>query len=422
MWRGLALVAALALAPGVAEAGKNKVQHSNVVAPTYAGQADPGVGVVTALISAGDTFYVAGQNGVAAMGADGAVKWKVDLAPVLVRNIEVDDQGVAFTAYSIKDIDPATGFAKWAGGGLGDVLSYDKASTGVITLDGQLTWQVDSSEQTALSVPGMSAKSIAVMRGITMVVYDRADGHELGVADVDMATLGMKMVQGMLSQAPRAQPVAIGDRWYSSYMGVVWEVDASNGKLLDKSVMAGLTAYVDVTCGPVAIGDNLVFGTTGDTQTPNFYFGLKPEKLKSDWKLASPDIQSGCGSIVPTGDGGAIVASNFFVFKLDAKKGKAVWTSVNKKGGLYPSSYRGVRYVNGWFGVRKSWGDLVVTDGKKVYVGTSNKSKDVVTVLDAATGAYVQTISVEAPIVSMAVAGGKLAIATESDVRMVAAQ
>lgn len=411
------LLTMLALAPAEA---KNKVRHDEVVAPAWVGSpADPGVGPLSGMVAAGDVLYVAGQTGVAALGPDGAVKWKVELPPVLVRNVSVDDRGVAFTGYSVAEVDLAKGLYAWAGGGgLGDVYTYRDATVGAVSLDGTLAWQIPSDDQTALSVPGLSPDAVAVMRGITMVIYDRATGRELGRDQVPMVTLGLKAAEGMLSQAPRAKPVFKDGSFYSSYMGTIWKVDAATGTIQEKEFNAGLTSpFVDVTCGPIFVGDALAFGTTGDTNVGNAYYGLKPEKLKTDWKMASPDKISGCGAIVPSGDGGAIVASNFQVLKLN-DKGKVEWESVNKKGGLYPSSYRGIRYVNSWFGVRKSWGELVVTDGSSVYVSADN-SGDVVTVLDGASGAYVRTIDVKTPIVSMGVAGGKLAIATETDVRFV---
>jgi outer membrane protein assembly factor BamB len=91
---------------------------------------------------------------------------------------------------------------------------------------------------------------------------------------------------------------------------------------------------------------------------------------------------------------------------------------VNKKGGLYPSANRGIRYIPGSsFGTRKSYGDLLVVAGGQVYVGTDN-GHDVITVLSAEDGSYVKTIDVGETLVSMAVVGDRLAVATDAGLHL----
>lgn len=401
----------------LAEAGKNKIQHTNVVDPAWSGSAvDVGVGQLTGLVQHGGVLYVAGQSGIAAVDATGAVTWKLDLPPQMLRLITVDDKGIAFTAYSVQGVDPAEGFSRWAWGKMGDVPEYSDATVGLVNTDGTLAWSVANAEQTAVSPPGLADTAIGVMGQGTFAVYGRTDGALKGSASIPMVGAKLPGVKGMLAQATRGQPAVIGDAFFATYFGTLLKVDF-NGALVEKESMVGLTPYVDITCGPVKLGDTVIFGTTGDTNVTNMFFAMK-DTMKNKWKATSPDTSSGCGSLVLDGDR-VIAASNFYVSAID-EKGKVEWTSVNKKGGLYPSSYRGIRYLNSWFGIRKSYGDLVVTNGTNVFVGTDN-SGDVITVLDGATGAYVKTISVKEPMVAMAIVGDKVAVATEKQLKFLPA-
>ena len=135
--------------------------------------------------------------------------------------------------------------------------------------------------------------------------------------------------------------------------------------------------------------------------------------MKGTQKVSIPDSSSGVSTLLVDGDS-LLVASNFYVFPMN-KKGKIAWESVNKKGGLYPSQARGLRYLKG-FPVRKSYGDLVATDGTRIWVAADN-GHDVLTVLDRASGAYIETLDVNLGIVSLAVVGDRLAVATGQDLR-----
>lgn len=410
----LAAFALLSAPPALA--GKNKITHSAKVEPALVGSpVQAGIGRVTGMQAVGGVFYLAGQDGLAAVTSDGTVKWKLELPPAITRNVQVVGDKVAFTSYAVSGVDPSAGFAKLVMGGLGDEPLYSGATVGVASTAGELLWSVDAAEQAALAPPAISPTSVGVLSGGQFTAYGLADGAVVGQSAITLMGADMKGVRGMIAQATRVQPVVIGDAFYTSFFGILLKYDFQ-GKELDRKAGAGLTMHVSVTCGPVAVGEKIVFGSTGDTNVANAFFAYD-DRLKVEWKEWSPDDDSGCGSLVANSTH-VIAASNFMVFAFDPKKGKVAWESVNKKGGLYPSPNRGVRYTNGWFGVRKSYGDLMVADDKRVYI-TSKLEGDVVTVLDAADGKYVHTLTVGGTIVSMTLLGDVLAIATDEDVRFV---
>lgn len=145
-----------------------------------------------------------------------------------------------------------------------------------------------------------------------------------------------------------------------------------------------------------------------DSQKGSTYFALNT-KFDMKFNHWSPDKQSGCGAITVTEDR-AVYALNFYVWAVNTK-GKTRWKSVNKKGGLYPGSGRGIGYIN-YLGYRKSYPELLVADDTHAHLATKNGA-DVVTVLEMAKGKYVRTVDVSGPIVALAlVEGGGLVVAT----------
>lgn len=396
---------------GAAEAGKTKVQHTNVVAPRWSVESVAlDIGLVTHMKSTSDSVVVAGQRGVARIDASGAVLWTVELPEVMVRNVAVDEAGIAWTGWSLVGIeDKGKALNAWAAGKLLDKKIVEDATVGAVGLDGTALWTVPAKEQRPLSPPGLTAGTVGVMTGESVATYQRTDGAEAGSTSLKSGYAAFPGLSGVLDHGTRGEVVAIEGNFFTSFFSMFFKV-SSTGSLIDKEAMAGLTPYANITCGPVQVGELLVFGNTGDSQINPAFFAMKPN-MKNKWKAVSPDTQSGCGDLEVVGDT-VYAASNFYVMAIDGKKGKVEWASVNKKGGLYPSANRGVRFI-GNTGARKSYGDLMVVGGGKVFVAADNQG-DVITVLDAEKGKYIETLDVKRTLVSMAVVGDSLVVATEA--------
>lgn len=390
-----------------AHAGVNKIAHKNVV-PAEGTTVSVDLGLITAMAEHGGKLYLAGQTGVAALSADGSVIWTTPLPPTAFRDLAVGDAGVAWSGWSVAGVDASTGFMNFALGKIGDKLTVENARLGLLGLDGAERWTVDSPDAEPLSPPGFAGSNVVLMTGKRILAVKQSDGSTVGETTDLFAGQNWKAFEGFYDNSSRGRPVVMGDRFYTSMFGYLFQVDF-DGKVIDKSMNNGLVSpYVHITCGPVVLGESVVFGSSGDTQTPSIYFGVN-EKLKGTMKIASKDTNAGCGSAW-VDDGVVYFASNFMVNAI-TEKGKVLWMSANKKGGLYPSKNRGVRYIR-WFGARKTFGDLLVAGGGKVYVATDNGG-DVITVLDQKTGEYVETRDVKQTIVSMALLGDKLVVATE---------
>ncbi len=407
--RGLCLslvVVALGVTPaGDALAKKSKVQHKAVVAPTWAGEVDPGLGTITDLQAVDGTLFVAATRGIAALDGAGTVKWKTELPPSTVRNLTVGDGIVAWSGFSVAGVDETTGFHRFLLGSAGDAISFTGTGYGVVdAATGAATWAAESDEQSSISPPGISPVSIGIMRRGSFIALDRATGAELGRYDVKQLGMDGKLFGGIYDQAVRIQPAVTDDAFYTGLFSHLFKLD-HQGNFIDKSWGNGLTAYVTITCGPIVLDDNVVFGSTGDSNIASAFFGVNA-KMKGTFRTWIPDTNSGCSTAIVDGDT-AIMATNFYVVELD-RRGRILWESVNKKGGLYPSQMRGIRYARS-FPVRKSYADLLAVDSSRIYVATDN-GHDVITVLERDGGAYVQTIDVNQTISALAVVDGKLAV------------
>ncbi len=393
---------------------KNKVRHSTVEAPTWAvASVAVDIGTVTAMKASEGGLILAGQRGIAAVSADGSVQWTTPLPEAMVRNISTSPDGVAFTAWTLAGVtDKAKGLNLWAAGQLLDTFRIEGASVGMLGSDGSLQWQVEAADQHSLAPPALTGDIVAVNSGEHLTVYARASGAVIANTPMPGAGQHGGSLGGVMDHATRGEVVPVGQELFTSFFSHLVKFD-HQGNLVDKEFMAGLTPYSNITCGPVLIDELVVFGTTGDQNVKSGYFAMKPD-MKNKWKTWSPDEQSGCGDMVLEGDM-VYASSNFWVVAFDSK-GKIAWESVNKKGGLYPSANRGLRYI-GNFATRKTYGDLLAVGGGRVFVATKN-GHDVITVLDADSGAYIKTLDVNETLVSMAVVGDTLAVATSEGLRL----
>lgn len=409
------LLALLVATP--AHAGTTKLKPGDRTDAPTAGApvALDAIGAVTHMDIEGSVIYLAGQKGLAAVNADGTLRWTLDLGPALQRYVDADATHVAFSSYDVAGVDPGAGLKKFMLGELGDTPTFANTRVGLASADGQLVWTVDGMEQSAISPPALSKSSVGVMLGGDFAAHDRGDGHQLGSTHLKFVGENAKFFAGMFANATRMQPIVHGDNFYGSFWGYFLQTDL-NGNEIRTATGKGLTAYGSITCGPVPFGELLVIGNTGDELTRNNFFAVKPG-LDDKWRLASKDLESGCGSMAVAGDK-LVIATNFWAFGV-SPKGKEEWVTVNKKGGLYPSSNRGVRYHHG-MGTLKSHGDLMAANAQKVFIATGYGSDDTITVLNAEDGERVGVWNVgSSPIVSMAIVDGKLAVATTTDLRFV---
>jgi hypothetical protein len=392
--------------------GCGGVQHSNVVTPQVlaSGKLDTAtLGELTSMRSANGKLYVGAQKGLASLDENGHVLWQVALPAVTVRLVDADGQNVAVTSYNVVGLDAAQGAKAFFLGNLGDEPKYADAVVSLFTEAGKSVWSVKTSDQTALSAPALGPSSVGVSTGTTFSVYQRGNAAETTSQVADTSGFLGSIVKGMVQQALRNRPVVFDNAFYSGFFNTLVKVDFS-GKQVSKQASFGLfSPFENITVGPLLLQNKmLIFATDRSGENVGNVFGADAEPSK-EFKENVKDNDSDPGSLVVVGDH-FFLATNFHVMRFQ-NDGDVDWDVVNKNGGLYPGGFRGVRYSGG-FATRRSHGDQMVATESALYVTSVHDDKDVITVLGAKNGAYIETLNVAKPIVELAVVGGKLAVAS----------
>jgi PQQ-like domain len=401
-----------ALAAVLFAAGCGGIQHSNVVSPQVlaAGKIDTAkLGEVTSMRVANGKLYVGAQKGLASLDANGKVLWEVALPAVTVRLVDADALNVAVSSYSVVGLDSAEGARAFFLGNLGNEPKYANAVVALFTESGKPVWALNTPEQTALSAPALSPVSVGVSCGTSFAVFQRGNGSVVAPPMADTSGFLGGLAKGMISQAQRNRPVVFKDFFYVGFFNQLAKFDFAGKQLWMQGGFGLFSPFENITVGPLVIENKyLVFGTDHSQGKPGIVFGADAEPSK-EFKEVVKDGDSDPGSMAVVGDH-FFVATNFTVSRFQ-DDGDIDWTAENKKGGLYPSSYRGVRYVDS-LATRRSSGDLLVATDDSVFVTSSHDSKDVITVLGAKSGEYIHTLNIGKPIVELAILGDKLAVAS----------
>jgi len=395
-----------------------KIEHTKVVPPKFALEAPAelqAIGHPTRLLERGGTLYVAGVDGIAALSADGKLLWSTPLDTTGVREIAIDDSGIAYTGYQIIGAKTSV----WAF--LGDVvkkLEFAPSVVGMLGPDGAKRWQANG-PSSRISAPCLTPNSVAVLTGEKFHIYSRADGAlTVSTMDLEPAMLPNSLAGRMYRPAPFwINNEFVGGYYYNFYrIGPAGEEINKENKVKTNIVAGPMLFQGKILVGSYSTApDNSVNKSLVTLVEPSGDFGKV-------WREDIADDHSATGDIVIDGD--TIYAStNFTLAALDAK-GKKIWDEEGKEGALTNGSMRGVRFTNS-FGYRYWGGHLLALVGDRLYLSTrrevSKKNwQDVITVVSKKDGSYVETLDIQKEIVDMAVWGGHLAIATPDGVKFLA--
>jgi len=393
-----------------------KIEHTNVVEPKLAATAPPdlsAIGQPTRLIGRGGTLYVAGVNGIAAVSAEGKILWSTALDPTGVREIEVDDTGIAYTGYEIVGSKTSV----WAFlGEMPKKMEFAPSIIGMLAPDGTKIWQA-AGPASRISAPCLTPASVAVLLGQTFQIYARTDGKvTISKVDLDPAMLPNEYAGRMFRPKPLyVDGNFVGGYFYKIYRlgpnGEEQEVDSKN--------------KTNVVAGPILFKGNMLIGS----------YGMKPDgsvneslvtvlETKGEFKKVMRkeigDDHSATGDMVVEGDT-IYASSNFTVSAIDTVEGKRIWDVQGEDGALSAGSMRGVRFARN-FGYRYWGGHLMVLAGDHLCLSTRREIAkktwaDVITVLNKKDGTYVKTIDLKKDIVDMTVSGDRLALATEDGLK-----
>lgn len=456
--RSLAWIPCVSLLASAAVAGG--LEHGPIQEPEIVAIVDAQlirVGTITYAEERDGLLYVAGTEGVAAVGADGKPLWAARLAHADLRSIDVDATHIAVVSQNLDVPEPASAVKSFYFGEVADYPGFKDSSLALLDKGrrGAVVWTTPMEGNTRVAPPGLGAVRIAYSDGRTLTLVNRADG---GVGPKAKTVMSAGILEGLIGKyrdaETRNKPVYNGDGFYSAFESELALVDPVSGTdRWRKSNHGLLSAFQNITAGPLVWGDKLVFGnapmpiSSATRVELTFKMNMRPKvfvaNLKGEqvWNDAIADDLGGIGSLAVHGDR-LYAATNVMVAAYDSK-GKSLWTvsTARKNGALMVSPNRGVRYINGNFAVRMSPGFCMTADDRHVYVSSqerSNLTKDwtaefqlglklyekmsyggaqVVTVLDAASGKYVETLDAKGAILDLIMVGPNLAVIDYSQVR-----
>ncbi len=454
MIRGV-MLAVMVLAAAVAWA--DKPQHGPITDPVVVATVDAKILRIGRLIHAienGGVLYVAGEEGVAAIGAEGKPMWAARLPRADIRLIDVDGSGIAFVAQNFQANDP-DGFERFIEGSHADIPRYKDTVIGVLDKGrrGAVLWTTPVEGEARFSPPALAAARVAVTDVWSVVIMDRITGKEI----VRSRAWPKMPFDYYVDGATRNRPAIIGENVVVGVIGYLRSFDTASGTENWKRTNHGLMSPFDnISAGPILWGDKMVFANVNTTKKGGFgpatgIRGSSKSKvfvadLKDGdeiWSESLDDEDSGVGSIAIGGDR-LYVATNFVVDSFSAK-GKRLWSlDANKENGaIMPSRVRGVRYfaeskgaafIEGLFGAeslrmgyRSSLGFCMAADDRYLYLSSAETSsrplssaalmasvwqreahiggREVITVLDGTTGKLVASLDAKGAIFDLLLLG-----------------
>lgn len=379
------------------------------------------IGAVTAIRASGKTLYAAGSTGLAALSADGKVIWTLQLPDAEARLLDADESGIALTSFDLAGVDRAEGLKAFILGNVGDEPTAEHQTVAYVDPAGKLLWSIEAQKgATQMSAPALHGDQVAVSRGKGLFAYSRQDGHQIFMALIG----GSDAVESMVLQSSFNRPVFSNGNWYAAHLNHLVRVDPK-GAVQDDSRTFGLfSPFQNITAGLLSINDQVIFGNSPWKAGEPARLWATDKEGGNGWSEKLNKDGSGVGALATNGST-IFVATNFSL-EAYTPGGSKQWAQHNGKGGLWHGRLRGVRYLGNafasTFAVRRTQTQQMVADQKNVYITSAYKDADALTVLDAKSGEYVDSIDVKSSVVDMALVGPSLALATQDGLEFIALQ
>jgi outer membrane protein assembly factor BamB len=463
------LIAGCAAALLAAGAAADKLQHGPITEPQAVASVDAKIlriGHLTHAVESGGVLYVAGEEGVAAISADGKPQWAARLPRADVRLIAADGSGIAFVAQTATGAE-AGAMARFMKGDLADVPDFQGATVGLLDKGrrGAVLWTATLETENRVAPPGLAGATVAVSDGPTLALFDRIAGTQVTRVKTFPGYLaGFWAFKGVTRNAP----VFANDSYYVAFDSELSRVDAATGKENWRQSNHGLMSpFLNITAGPVIWGDKVVFGNSGYSRgeainnTSRIFVGDSGGEQVWNDKF---DQDSGIASLAVRGDR-LYVASNFWLaaYQGDGKKVKELWLhkTATEDGALMFSRLRGIRYylrskgaqaaeaaLLAVFGgsdsddiaTRVAYGNCLAADDRYVYVSSAGRGEykidkkllalgyidkrasiggpEVVTVLDANSGQVVASLDARGLIFDLLLLGPNIATYDAETIRI----
>jgi len=423
MWMPLAL---LGLISG--PAGAARVTHENVVPSRLAVETAPElaeIGPALRVQAHSGILYVSGVRGLAAIELDGRVRWRLALPEMTMREIDVDDEGIAFSGF---DITSEEWKKSWFSGAWPKEISFGPSVVGFISKDGNLVWS-DTGPAARVSPPCLTSDSIAVMMAKQLRIYRRSDGRVMSSPAVMEEKKHTAWKGAILDAASLNRPVFHQGQFIVGHLRNLVRV-SQEGNELERLQLGGKLSGRDIiTAGPVVFNDKIIVGVSREPgqfkyEADRLYALRIGTAMEEIWSASLKDGLSGVGDIA-LGEETIYTATNFRLGAF-AESGAGLWKDTGGRGGAITlGRFRGIRYARDVLPVHTIGGHLMVHKGSSIYLSTSRRTgskewTDTVTVLQAQSGDYDRTIEVRSPVLDMASFGPHLALAMEEGLMVIA--
>jgi hypothetical protein len=443
-------------------ANAKKLERGPVQDPVVVATVDAStlrVGTITFVQERDGMLFVAGTDGIAAVSGEGKPLWAARLPRADLRTIDVDGSNIAVVSQDFNVPEPAGFLKRFYEGSLADFPRFKNSSLALLDKGrrGAIVWTVLMGGTTWVAPPCLGPVRIAYSDGRTMALVNRTDGTVGARAKTVVGGAIIDALVGAYRDAnTRNKPVYVGNGFFSGFESELALVDPVSGTDRWRKGSFGLTPIQNITAGPIIWGDKIVFGNSPipssnpSTIERTFKIGIKPRVFVTDakgdqvWNDTLDDDYGGIGSLAVRGDR-LFVATNMTLGAYD-RKGHQLWFAgtARKNGALTLTPARGVRYLKESFAVRLSPGFCLTADDRYVYLSSYEFSefkldyahwwaqfnlgvnwydkmayggRQVVTVVDAASGAYVTTLDAKGAINDLLVVGTNLVVTDHHQVR-----
>lgn len=402
--RAWSLIAGLSTALFAVGAAADKLQHGQITEPDVVASIDARIlriGYLTHAVEHGGVLYVAGEDGVAAISAEGKPTWAARLPHADVRLISADGNGIAFVAQTVMGAEAGT-MARFMKGDLADVPDFTSATVGLLDKGrrGAVQWTAQLETEYRVAPPGISGATVAISDGVTLALFDRVTGAQVSRAKTFPGFLAGHWI---FKGATRNAPVFANDSYYAAFTSELSRVDAATGKEIWRKSNHGLMSpFNNITAGPVLWGDRIVFGNSINSRggginniTRIFVGDIDGEQIWND----RHDQDSGIASLAVHGDR-LYAASNFRLsaYEINGKKIRELWShdTATTDGALTFSQLRGIRFYQRSKGAqiaeaallailggsdsddiatRIAYGNCLVADERYVYLSSSARGE-----------------------------------------------
>ncbi|MCU1282361.1 MAG: Serine/threonine protein kinase, partial [bacterium] len=384
----------------------------------------------------GELAFVGASNGVYALRAGGQKVWATVAAAPAKRYLTVGEGKVIVSSYSLGE--KRHGF--WDRTASDINLRENAHLTAYGAADGAPLWDLPfDAEGSKISPPVLAGGRVLVVAGARLLAVDATTGQVVWAQPI-VAEKGLKGKWARTQAYSRVAPVVVDGKVCAAALNHLAVFDLATGALVSEDSFS--VGYVDAS--PVAMSGRCFFPKDargdggGKTEVWAVNLGVAKKHLKKLWTEAGFSDKKDLGiANLALGPNALYAVTNFRVKAFDPTSGKRLWETKDQP--VSPASAaHGTRthHVGGFnFTMDMSGGSVYndapgtgfAVDAKRLFVPAryqdpaTKQTRDVVTALDAMSGAYLGSFDAGGAIVlDLAVApDGALLLATDQGLRTV---